>query len=470
MPNGSPPHRPDQPDDAGNHASYGWLYEGSRRSRPSRDRSRARRAEAEPPESTRVMPTRPGQGPAGPPPGGAGYPQSDQYGNDQGSGSWPDDGAADYPTRPQSVYPGSRDPRSGYDRDDDYPPPRTGRPSEPPPRVPPGGRLLPPPRSPRRRSRIRWGRIVLLLVLAWLVVLVGVPVLAWSRVDKVAYEPTGTRPQNGSGSNFLLVGSDSREGLTPEQRNDFGTGSASGQRTDTIMILHVPSLGGSPTLVSIPRDSYVPIPGHGRNKINAAFSLGGPQLLAATVENTTGLLMDGYVEIGFGGFVNVVDGLGGVNMCLPKAIEDEKAHIDLAAGCQDLDGPNALGYVRARYSDPKGDLGRVERQRQFLSAVMKKSISPATIINPVRYTRVGLATGDAITVGEGTTIVDMARFGLAMRSVSSGSGSTLTVPISDPDVSTPVGSAVRWDSPKALQLFHALRDGDPIPPSLIPAD
>ncbi len=120
--------------------------------------------------------------------------------------------------------------------------------------------------------------------------------------------------------------------------------------------------GGKPALISIPRDSYLEIPGEGRNKVNAAFAIGGPALLVATLEDATGLRIDGYVEIGFGGFASVVDSLGGVEMCLPKALADEKAHIDLPAGCQTLDGANALGYVRARYSDPRGDLGRAERQ------------------------------------------------------------------------------------------------------------
>ncbi|MGH3487099.1 MAG: LCP family protein [Actinopolymorphaceae bacterium] len=323
-------------------------------------------------------------------------------------------------------------------------------------------------RIPRRRRRIGPFKAILLLLLAYVLILVGVPVLAWARVDKVAFEPTDERAEDGSGTNYLIVGSDSREGLTEGEKKRLGTGSAGGRRTDTIMILHVPNTTAPPTLVSLPRDSYVPIPGHDNNKINAAFSFGGPKLLAQTVEDVTGLRVDGYVEIGFGGFVGVVDGLGGVEMCLPKAVQDEKAHIDLEKGCQDLDGPQALGYVRARYFDPLGDLGRVERQRQFMSAVMKETLTASTILNPVRYTRVGLAYGDALTVGDSTGVFDLARFALAMRAVSSGKGATLTVPIADPGLSTPVGSAVKWDTDKALELFNALKKDAIIPPSLIP--
>ncbi|MEQ4205209.1 LCP family protein [Actinopolymorpha sp. B9G3] len=358
--------------------------------------------------------------------------------------------------------------RSPYDElSEDYNEPPPGR----SPLRPPGGpgsdgpRLT---RIPRRRRRIGPFRVILLIILAYVLILVGVPVLAWGRVDKVAFEPTDERAEDGSGTNYLIVGSDSREGLTPEEKNRLGTGSAGGRRTDTIMVLHVPNTTAPPTLVSLPRDSYVPIPGHGRNKINAAFSFGGPKLLAQTVEDVTGLRVDGYVEIGFGGFVSVVDGLGGVEMCLPKAVKDEKAHIDLPKGCQELDGPNALGYVRARYFDPLGDLGRVERQRQFMSAVMKETLTASTIFNPVRYTRVGMAYGDALTVGDSTGVFDLARFALAMRAVSSGKGTTLTVPIADPGLSTRVGSAVKWDTEKALALFNALKEDAIIPPSLIP--
>src|SRR5699024_3895916 len=161
--------------------------------------------------------------------------------------------------------------------------------------------------------------------------------------------------------NVLLVGSDSRAGLTAEEREHLGTGNdGGGARTDSILVLHTGS--GPSTLLSIPRDSYVEIPGHGMNKINASFAIGGPQLLTETIEHNTGLKMDGNMGIGFGGFASVVETVGGVEICVERAMDDEKAHINLQPGCQILDGKNALGYVRARYSDPRGDLGRAERQ------------------------------------------------------------------------------------------------------------
>ena len=142
--------------------------------------------------------------------------------------------------------------------------------------------------------------------------------------------------------NFLLVGSDSREGMDSQQEAELGTGDAAGRRTDTMMLVHIPAGGGKPALISLPRDSYVPIPGHGRDKLNSAFAIGGPQLLARTVEQVTDVHIDHYAEIGFGGFSGLVDAVGGVDICLDKPMDDEKANAHLPAGCQDLDGPKAL--------------------------------------------------------------------------------------------------------------------------------
>ena len=168
--------------------------------------------------------------------------------------------------------------------------------------------------------------------------------------------------------------------------------------------MHTPGGSGKPVLISIPRDSYLPIPGHGKNKVNAAFAIGGPKLLAQTLEQATGLPIDGYVEIGFGGFAGVVDSLGGVDVCVKRDIKDAKAHIDLKKGCQTLDGKNALGYVRARYSDPKGDLGRAERQRQFLGAIMKKAATPATVLIPWRWWGFTHTAASSVIVGEDTSL------------------------------------------------------------------
>ena len=274
--------------------------------------------------------------------------------------------------------------------------------------------------------------ILLLLFMLWLI---AVPAYAWTQIARVDAAPSGQRPADQPGKTFLLVGSDSRAGLSKAEQRRLGTGSTGGQRTDTIMLVYVP-LTGKPALISVPRDSYVDVPRNGKNRINAAYAFGGPELLVQTVEQNTGLRIDGYMEIGFGGFVNVIDALDGIRMCLPNAIKDRDSHIDLPKGCQTLSGTEALGYVRMRKADPRGDFGRVERQREMLAAVAAKAASPATVLNPVRYWNFCMATANAIKLGRDTSLPETLRLAYAMKRISSGNGLTLTVPVSSTGAST----------------------------------
>ena len=326
---------------------------------------------------------------------------------------------------------------------------------------PPPARPAPPPAtSAKRRHPVRnVFRVLLILLLLLILWLVGVPAYAWTQIARVDAAPSGQRPADQPGKTFLLVGSDSRAGLSKAEQKRLGTGSTGGQRTDTIMIVYVPP-GGKPALISVPRDSYVDIPKSAKNKINAAYAFGGPQLLVQTVEQNTGLRMDGYMEIGFGGFVNIIDALGGIRMCLPKAIKDRDSHIDLPKGCQTLSGVEALGYVRMRKADPLGDLGRVQRQREMLGAIAKKAASPATVLNPVRYWKLNMAIADAIKLGRDTSLPEALMLAIAMKRISSGSGLTLTVPVSSTGAPTPVGSAVLWDPTKSKAMFSAIARGD----------
>ena len=319
-------------------------------------------------------------------------------------------------------------------------------------------------RPPRRSRKGRVVLIVLLvLLLGWIGFLVWVPMQAWGSVNKVDNIPGGERPTDTSGYNYLLVGSDSREGLTTEQRKKYATGDAAGNRTDTIMLVHVSESGGKPVMVSLPRDSYVPIPGHGHDKINAAYSIGGPKLLTNTVEQSTGIHVDGYVEIGLGGFATVVDSVGGVDVCVARDMKDKKAGIDLKKGCQTLNGGNALGYVRSRYEDPLGDIGRAARQRQFLGALMKKAATPSTVLIPWRYKSFADSSAAGIAVGQGTGIMDAVRVLQAMRSVSNDEGLSLSVPTSDLAYRTNAGAlAVKWDTERAKALFTALKNDEPL--------
>jgi LCP family protein required for cell wall assembly len=305
----------------------------------------------------------------------------------------------------------------------------------------------------------------LVMVAAWLAFMVWVPLHAWGSVERIDATPAGSRPGESKGYDYVLVGSDSREGLTLDQQRQLNTGSvkdAGGKRTDSIILVHVASGEGKPALISLPRDSYVPIPGHSRNKINAAYTMGGPKLLVETIEGVTGVRVDGYVEIGFGGFASVVDSLEGVDICVERPMNDSRAGINLKAGCQTLDGPSALGYVRARYSDPLGDMGRVKRQREFLGSVMHKAASPSTALIPWRYSSFANSAGAGLTVGQDTSLRDVTRVLQAMRSVSNGSGLSLTVPVSNAALPTRVGSAVKWDTQQALELFTAIKNDEPL--------
>lgn len=328
------------------------------------------------------------------------------------------------------------------------------------------GRPAPPPpvKAPRRpgggRRRLR---AVLALLVVWLAFVVLTPVHAWSQVTREDTTPTGDRPADADGSTYLLVGSDSRAGLTAAERKALGVGGNSkGRRTDSIILVHTPSGSGKPVLVSIPRDSFLPIPGERDNKVNAAFAIGGPKLLAATLEQATGLPIDGYVEIGLAGFAGVVDSLGGVEVCVKRDIQDDKADIDLSKGCQVLDGKNALGYVRARYSDPKGDLGRAERQRQFLGAVMKQAATPSTVLIPWRWWGFTHTAASSVIVGEDTSLLDSSRILSTMRMVSTDEALSLVVPLSSTNTTTRAGSSVIWDEKRANALFTMLREGEPI--------
>ena len=315
-----------------------------------------------------------------------------------------------------------------------------------------------PARRPKKR-RNWFLRTVGLIVLLFVLMLIAVPLYAWSRIDKLDAMPTGERPAETPGTTYLMVGSDAREDLSRAERARLHTGGDAGPaRTDSIMLMHVPKSGPT-VLISIPRDSAVNIPGtEGKQKINAAFNK-GPALLIQTIENNTGLRIDHYVEVGFGGFASVIDSVGGINMCLPKAMKDKDAHIDLPAGCQELDGVNALGYVRSRKADGKNDFGRTERQRQMVGAVAKKAASPSTFLNPVRYYNVATKGVDALTVDKDMSLFDFIRFARGMQAISGSSGVALSVPTSDDNFQLCCnrGDAVKWDTAKAKALFDALK-------------
>ena len=286
------------------------------------------------------------------------------------------------------------------------------------------------------------------MLAVWLVFLVAVPLLAWSKIDKVDATPTGDRPASQPGTTYLLVGSDSREGLTRKQQLAYGVGKGQGRRTDTIMLLHTGS--GPNMLMSIPRDSIVDVPGYGSTKINAAFSYGGPKLLVKTIEQNTGIRVDDYVEIGFAGFIGVVDAVGGVEICPKQAMKDKLANLDIEKGCQEVQGTEALGYARSRHTSGLGDIARAQHQREVVSAVGSKAGSPWTILNPLRYYRLAMAGSQSLRVGEDTGMIATMRFAWAMTRVNGKNGLTCGVPISD--------LAVHWDPVRSKRMFRLISE------------
>ena len=389
---------------SGDGADYGWLYGG--KSGSGQPAGGSGRGGSQDPEPTQVMPKidRPGsRGASGAGGGGAGR---------GGGGGQPP---------PQPVKPA-----------------RT-------------------PKAPRRRWPAK--KIILTLLVAWLVFLIAVPLWAWSNIEKVDIEPKGERPSEQPGSNYLLVGSDSRKGLTKEEAKRLGTGSQDvGNRTDTIMLLHT---GDGPNLLlSIPRDSIVNIPGQGTNKVNAAFAIGGPKLLVRTIEQNTGLRVDHYVEIGFGGFANSVDAVGGIEICPKQRMVDKLANLRVKKGCQEADGATALGYARSRHASQYGDIDRARHQREVVSAIGSEVKSPWTFINPIRYFRVNKAATSSLTISKGTGPLALANFGLAMTRVNGENGLTCGMPIAD--------QAIHWDRQRALALLGYIKDDntDEIPKRL----
>jgi LCP family protein required for cell wall assembly len=292
--------------------------------------------------------------------------------------------------------------------------------------------------------------VVLGLVALWLVFLVAVPAWAWTQIHKVDADPGGGRPAAQPGTTYLLVGSDSRRGLSKKEQRKLGVGGVGdvGQRTDTIMLLHTGA--GPDLLLSIPRDSIVPIPGHSTTKINAAFAWGGPKLLVKTIEQDTGVRIDHYVEIGFGGFVNSVDAVGGVNICPTQNMDDPRANLHIKKGCQQVDGITALGYARSRHTSALGDIARAEHQREVVSAIGSEVKSPLTVLNPLRYFRVADAATSSLTISKGTGPIALAKFAWAMTRVNGKSGLTCSMPISD--------LAVHWDRPRALRLMKLIKE------------
>jgi len=282
------------------------------------------------------------------------------------------------------------------------------------------------------------------------------------------------RPEKTSKAlNYLLVGSDTREGLTKAELKALRVGStatAAGGRSDTMLLVHISKDRDKAYLVSFPRDSLVTIPEHlstdgkkqipaRQNKLNAAFAFGGAPLLIETIEGETNLKIDHYIEINFAGFAGIVNALGGIEVCTKVDIDDPKSHLVLSAGTHTLDGIEALKYVRTRDFDGRGDIGRMQRQQQFMSSVLNKATSTGVLLNPIKIVNFMNATISTVKMDESLSKEDLLNLAKQMRGLSSGNVRTLTVPLSTANGRAEgVGSVVIWDKTLSADLWTRIRD------------
>ncbi|MFG2880063.1 LCP family protein [Streptomyces sp. NPDC048337] len=360
---------------------------------------------------------------------------------------------------------------SGYNTGQIYGSPSGGAPAGPGgPGQPPSGPGRPgraPGPAPDWRRRIKIGSIV--LVSALLVTTVSTYFWADSKVRReVDLSKVIERPKEGDCTTYLIVGSDSREGMSDEEKKKLHTGSAEGKRTDSMMILAKCSSGN--TMISLPRDSEVEIPSfvgsqsgkkfpaQGRRvKLNAAYAEDGPELLVRTVEHNTGLRIDHYAEIGFAGFANIVDALGGVELDIEQGFKDEKSGADFKAGKQTLNGEQSLAFVRTRYAFAESDLQRTKNQQKFLAALANQAATPSTVLNPFELYPLLGAGLDTLIVDKDMGLWDMGQMFFAMKGINGGDGVSMNMPISGQHA----GNLV-WDKAKVQQLVKQIQNDEKV--------
>ncbi|RBY93944.1 LytR family transcriptional regulator [Blastococcus sp. TBT05-19] len=290
--------------------------------------------------------------------------------------------------------------------------------------------------APRERHRLRRTLIVVgTLVLALALVLGGVALFLVDRyagnVERVGdvfadldedARPAPATPAEEAGDpplTFLLVGSDTRAAPEP--------GELPGGRSDAIMLVRFTGDRQNAQLISIPRDSWVEIPGRGMNKINASYAFGGPTLLIQTVEQLTQLRIDHYVAIDFDGLIQVTDDLGGVDVVVAETTTN--GPYTFTAGTNHLDGEQARYYLAQRYDLPGGDFDRVKRQQQYLQAMFGKLISSDTFSSPTRLDGALRAVTDAVAVDDGLGNADMVQLAYSLRGVTPESIDFFTAPV-----------------------------------------
>jgi LCP family protein required for cell wall assembly len=334
---------------------------------------------------------------------------------------------------------------------------------------------------------------------------------AINRVD--AFGGMQGRPDGTKGTNYLLVGTDGRDGLDPSDKQRYHLGGAPCHCTDTIMLVHLSEDRQRAGVVSIPRDSYVRLPGTSAPaptassgasptassgalraagaafsgaspaalngspavtdpllstrpaKINQAYADGGPKLTVRPVEQLTGVHIDHYLEVDFTSFMKTVDVIGGVQVCTAQPLKDSYTGLDLPVGTTTLNGGQALQYVRSRHIDGSADLGRMQRQQRFLAQVIHKITRGNTLSDPVALSRIATTALGSVRADQGLGPADLIALAKGMKGLSTGSADFASVPLSDLDYEVPgIGSTVKWDSAQAGKLWAAIRADRPLTP------
>jgi len=313
--------------------------------------------------------------------------------------------------------------------------------------------------------------------------IVAISAISWAGLGRItaaipkvdAFNGLDNRPKKESSAvNYLVVGSDTREGLTRAEIKRLkvgGTEVAAGKRSDTMLLIHISKKRDKAAIISIPRDTYALIPEHTNaqgkvvpathSKINSAFNWGGAPLLIDTFEQMSGLRIDHYIEVNFVGFVRMVDALGGVEICTKKDIDDPKSHLVLPAGRHILDGVDSLKYVRTRQFDGLGDLGRMKRQQEFAGAMLRRATSAGVLLNPVTMVDFINSALASVVTDKGLNQGDLLTLGKQLRNLSASNVRTLTIPLKYYNYSkNGVSAAVLWDPVLAPELFERIKNDD----------
>ena len=312
------------------------------------------------------------------------------------------------------------------------------------------------------------------------------------RVEISTHSTAAAKNIDGSAENILIVGNDDRDTATDAELAQLGTTRDGGSyNTDTMMLLHVPADGSKATVISFPRDSYVAIPGHGKNKLNSAYVDGvadshgnkaaGASLLTDTLENLTGLNIDHFVQVDLLGFYRISNAIGGVTVCLNSAMRPAThtgqigngfdsgyeadgsfvrsySGIDLKKGDNVIRGTQALAFVRQRHGLPAGDLDRIKRQQYFLSAVFRKLTSGGILLNPFKLQHLLNAVTSSLTMDQS---LDPAKLAQQMQNLSAGNVTFTTIPLAGEDPNSPVGDVVLVNTAAVPGFISSLIGGQP---------